>query len=170
MRAEYGIAMTDLTDDERDALAHWSAFGRPGAVAVDRYVPTPEDLARVKPFLSSASADWSYDLDRAQTAAVLRGFRAEEMEDKWNIWSDDVSESGATSIYFCRSWTGKLIVRVDIRVSDAGARVVHATWETDSTAIKDPSETFARRQFEECCAWVLGAARPVPNTTLRGEP
>jgi hypothetical protein len=162
--------MTDLTNNERDALAHWSTYGRPGAIAADRYIPTPEDLARLKPFLTPASADWSYDLNEAQTAALLRGFCAEEMEDKWNIWSDDVSGSGATSAYFCRSWTGKLIVQVDIQLSDAGSRVVHATWEMDSTAIKEPSEAFAREQFEECCAWVLGTARPIPNTTFGVEP
>lgn len=155
--------MADLTDDESDALAHWSAFGQPGSIPATRYVPTPEDLAKITPFVMPVSGDWRYDLDTAQTTALLRGSRAEQMEDKWNIWSDDPTDAGATSVYFCRSWTGKLIVRAEIQLLDAGSRVTSATWEMDGAAVKDPSESFAREQFEECCAWVLGMTRPVPS-------
>ena len=167
--------MADLTDDERDAIAHWSAYGQPGTPPLERFVPTAKERVKFLPIVVPQSADWRYDLDANQTQGLLRGYQAHVMEEKWDIWLDDLSDSGATSVWFCRSWTGRTIVRVDVQLTDAalndvelkdaGARVVRGTWEMDPATVKTPSEQFARDAFENCCEWVLGIARPIPSTT-----
>jgi hypothetical protein len=163
--------MPDLTDDESDALTHRSTYGQSGTPSVERFVPTPEERARFRAIAIPQSADWRYDLDANQTQGLLRGYRSPGMEEKWDIWSDEASASasasggGATSVSFCRSWTGRTIVRVELQLTDAGAHVVRGTWEMDTATVKTPSEQFARDTFESCCAWVLGIARPVPSTT-----
>jgi hypothetical protein len=157
--------MADLTDDEKEALGHWSTYGQSGTPPVERFVPTADERAKFLPIAVPQSADWRYDLDANQTQGLLRGYQAHEMEEKWDIWSGDVSDGGATSVSFCRSWTGRTIVRVDLQLTDAGARVVCGTWEMDPATVKTPSEQFARDAFENCCAWVLGIARPAPSTT-----
>ncbi len=157
--------MPDLTDDERGALTQWSTYGQSGTPPLERFVPSPEERAKFLPIAAPQSADWRYDLDAKQTQGLLRGYQAHEMEEKWDIWSGDGSGDGATSVSFCRSWTGKTIVRVDLELKDVGARVIRGTWEMDPAAVTTPSEQFARDAFENCCAWVLGIARPIPSTT-----
>lgn len=155
--------MPDLSDDETDALLKWSVFGQAGTPQVGRYVPTPDDLARVHPIARPEVDAWSYALDEAQTAALLNGFRATAMEEKWNIWSEDVSPSGATSVTFARSWTGQVIMRVDLQVAGSTSRVVSAIRETDPAHLKDTSESFARWTFEGCFPSVLGVPPPTAS-------
>ena len=154
-----------MDDDSLDALAHWSSFGQAGVPPAARYIPTPEDLARFSSFVSPASGAWSYHLDASQTAGLLRGFEPDAMEDKWFVYSDDVSESGAASVHFLRSWTGRPIVTVTLQLEDVGSRVTQATWETDAAHLVTPTEAFARSTFEECCVWVLRIARPVADSS-----
>jgi hypothetical protein len=149
--------MTNLTPDETAALIHWSAYGRPGEPVTDRWIPDADERARLHPFVaSSPSAAWGDVFDDAQTTALVRGFFAEVMEDKWSICSDDVSASGATSVHFHRSWTGAEIVRVDLQLTETGSRLTAARWETDPATVKTPTEQFARETFLEVCRWVLG--------------
>ena len=121
----------DLTPDELEALQHCSQFGRP------------------------ASAGWSDKFTDAQTQALLRGFPRGEMEDKWIVYSDDLTVAGATSVYFHRSWTGSLVLKVDLQLTDAGSRCTCASWETDPAIITGADEQYARETFLEVCRWVL---------------
>jgi hypothetical protein len=159
-----------MSDPDLDALAHWSAYGQPGTPPRERFVPTADERAKFVPISAPQSADWRYDLDVNQTQTLLRGYQARVMEEKWDIWSGDLDDDGATSVFFCRSWTGHTIVRVDLlpndaELTDAGSRVIRGTWETDTTAVKAPSEQFARETFENCCEWVL--RMPPPGVSLR---
>lgn len=147
--------MTALTPDEIEALAHWSSFGRPGSPVTERYIPEDFERERFKPFVAPASGVWPGVFDGTQTLLLLRGFPRGEMEDKWIVYSDDVTSGGA-SVHFHRSWTGAQIVQVDLQLTDTGSRIAKATWETDAAALKTPTEEFARSTFAEVCRWVLG--------------
>lgn len=148
--------MAELTPAETAALAHWSAFGQPGTPPAERLVPDAAALSRLKPFSEPASGTWSDTFDDAQTRALLNGFEPEVMEDKWLIYSDDISDAATTSVHFHRSWTGQQIVRVDLQLTATGSMLTQATWEMDDAGLKNPGEAFAREMFLECCRWVLG--------------
>ena len=47
-------------------------------------------------------------------------------------------------------------MRVDLSLMPTGSSVVTATWETDTSALRTPTEQFARETFAEVCLWVLG--------------
>lgn len=148
--------MVDLTPQQSEALTHWSTHGRLAAAVPTRYVPDADERARFKPFVRPESGDWPDVFDKAQTRALLNGFPRGEMEDKWIIYSDDVSDAATTSVHFHRSWTGQEIIRVDLHLTATGSTLTRATWEMDAAALKNPGEAFARDTFVECCRWVLG--------------
>lgn len=153
--------MPDLSDDEADALLKWNVFGQAGAPRAERYVPLSDDLARVHPIVRPESDEWSYALDETQTTTLQNGFQSSSMEEKWDIWSDDVSASGATSVTFARSWTGRVIMRVDLQVAGSTSCVVRVTRETDPAHLNDTSQSFARWTFEGCFPGVLGVPPPI---------
>lgn len=148
--------MAELTPDETEALTHWSTFGRPGEPVASRYIPEDYERERLHGFVKPASGAWPDVFNDEQTQALLRGFPRGEMEDKWIVYSDDLSDAGATSVHFHRSWTGQEIICVDLQLTATGSRLTRATWETDAAALKTPTEAFARESFVECCRWVLG--------------
>ena len=148
--------MTELTPDEAAALTHWSTFGRPGTPSPHRFVPDADALARLHSFVEPGSGVWPYAFGDAQTGALLDGFEPEAMEDKWLIYSDDISDAATTSIHFHRSWTGQEIIRVDLALTATGSTLTSAMWELDAAVLKNPGEEFARSTFVECCRWVLG--------------
>ena len=148
--------MSELTPEETAALVHWSTHGRPGTPPSERYEPTAEELETFEQIAAPGVGPWLDVFDDAQTRSLLNGFPRGEMEDKWIVYSDPISESGTTSIHFLRSWTGNETIRVDLQLTETGSRVTRGLWETDPERIKNPSEEFARQTFVEICRWVLG--------------
>ncbi|CAN5628731.1 hypothetical protein BH10ACT7_BH10ACT7_16450 [soil metagenome] len=147
--------MTELTPPERDAIAHWAHYGKPGDPVTERYIPDEAERARFKDFVAPQNGVWPDRFDAAQTLLLLNGFPRGAMEDKWIIYSDDPRPDGTTSVHFHRSWTGLQVVQVDLALDADGSRCVGATWEMDTETLKNPSEAFARESFVEVCRWVL---------------
>lgn len=152
--------MLDLQGDEADAALDHNVFGIAGELRAVRYVPSDEDRARLHPIVRPQFRGWSYALDEAQTAALVNGFHSRSMDEKWNIWSDVATSDGSTAVHFARSWTGRIILTIELRVAGSTSRVVGVTWETDPTHLKDTSEAFARWTFEGIFPGVFGVAAP----------
>lgn len=147
--------MTELTPQERDAIAHWAHYGQAGDPVSQRYIPDEAERSRFKDFVAPQSGVWPDRFDPAQTLLLLNGFPRGEMEDKWIIYSDDPRPDGTTPVHFHRSWTGVQVVQVDLAVDAHGSRCVGATWESDPETIRGAGEEFARSTFLEVCRWVL---------------
>jgi hypothetical protein len=148
--------VTDLTPEQHEALAHWSAFGRLGEPVAERFVPTAEQRAGFHPIVApESSTRWPDVFDETQTAVLLRGVGWQEMEDKWVVYSDDPAGDGTTTVHLLRSWTSNEIVRVELQLTATGSKLVRATWETDPERVTGGTEDFARSTFIEVCRWVL---------------
>ncbi|CAN5260991.1 hypothetical protein BH11ACT4_BH11ACT4_13750 [soil metagenome] len=145
-----------LTPEQAEALTHWSTHGRTGLTVAERYIPDTDECASLRDFVRPESGDWPDVFDEAQTGALLNGFPCGEMEDKWIIYSDDISDAATTSVHFHRSWTGQEIIRVDLHLSATGSTLTRATWEKDAATLKNRGETFARDTFVKCCGGFWG--------------
>jgi O-acetyl-ADP-ribose deacetylase (regulator of RNase III) len=145
----------ELTPEQRSALAHWSAIGAPGSRPADGWVPSG-----LTSFSQPVSGEWPVEFDVEQTALLIRGHRAMEMEDKWHVVSLPTGDDQHASVVFLRSWTGNPVVRVDLRLTESGSVVEKATWEMDASRVTAPSEEFARSQFLSVFHEVLGSPRP----------
>lgn len=123
---------------------------------MERFVPDEAERARLNEFVAPAEGLWPDEFDAAQTEVLLRGFPRGELEDKWVVYTDEVSADGRTTVHFHRSWTGLQVVSVDLELTATGSRCILATWETDDSGIATPTEQFARETFREVCRTVLG--------------
>jgi len=139
-----------------DPLAHWAAVGSPGSTPANGWSPVG-----LKDFAQPASSDaWPLDFDHSQTAVLLAGHRATEMEDKWHVITLPTDDTTRASVEFVRSWTSSPVVRLDLRLTETGSSVERATWEMDPEVVKNPSEEFARGQFFSVFREVLGISTP----------
>lgn len=139
-----------------DPLEHWASVGSAGSTPADGWSPVG-----LKNFAKPAFSDaWPLDFDRAQTAVLLAGHRATEMEDKWHVITLPTDDPTRASVEFVRSWTSNPVVRLDLRLTETGSSVERATWEMDSDLVKNPSEEFARGQFFSVFRDVLGISTP----------
>lgn len=83
-----------------------------------------------------ATAEWDRPLTRAEYNKVSMGFSPQDMDDKWVIFADEKDAEGNMSIRIARSWTGRELFRLEIRVQPSGgtesdifAKIVKFTWQ-----------------------------------------
>lgn len=86
------------------------------------------------------------------------------MEDKWFVYAEGPDAEGRVLIHMHRSWTGKKIVELEIKMrgdseeekKTGSAEIMGITWEMDEEVIRDHSEEKAKYNALEVCKWVLG--------------
>ncbi|KAF2018017.1 hypothetical protein BU24DRAFT_163538 [Aaosphaeria arxii CBS 175.79] len=101
---------------------------------------------------------WNVFLTPDQVYNLFMGFKPEQMEDKWFIYSQGPDRSGKLKVHFHRSWTGmkvaELFVVIDLKGEGAG-KIVGIKWNaTEQTNGLDGEE--AKYMIATTCAWVLG--------------
>ena len=145
-----------LTPAEVSALAHWCTYGvRSSATTpphsnfgVGRSVPSSDEAGSyhlpptdrivpyskqsIKPMLAPVVSAWDQKVPVHEVGKLMMGFRASVMEEKWNVYTEDVEGDGQGEgaghvrernyiVNMVRSWTGFLLVSVRLEVVDAGS-------------------------------------------------
>jgi hypothetical protein len=128
--------MENLTQTEREAIQHWTAYGQRGKTPSHRVMPWEWCN---KPFVKRISSPWHIKIEPDQLPLLLLGFlprMAEHglvdprifvvgepveshifmststrkdvsaSEDKWFIYADGPNGNGEARVHFHRSWTG----------------------------------------------------------------
>ena len=153
---------SQLGDGERAALAHWSVFGRKGAGAsADRV--TASDRKTKKPMEKPITSPWDQTVPRAEVPKLLNGFRPQEMEDKWFVYTDGPDAHGRATMHLCRSWTGHKMAEVEIHIplsNDGGlldepSQFTQIVWESSEDHRRDPSEQDTKDMVLEVCRWCM---------------
>jgi hypothetical protein len=101
---------------------------------------------------------WNIFLTPDQVYGLVMGFRPQQMEDKWFVYSEGPDGSGKLKVHFHRSWTGikiaELFILIDLKGDGAG-KIVGIKWNSsDQTNGMDEEE--AKYMIVTTCAWVLG--------------
>lgn len=163
--------MTDagLSPAEIEATRNWAGFGQPLPEPDEAWTPADDARAAPAAFVAGAASVWPMTLDREQTRSLLIGHRPLDSADKWSVLASPVSAVGTTTVSFFRSSTATRVVDLELQLHSAGSRVTRVHWETSATAIKDPSEEFARGQFLLVFRHTLGNERP-PSEPARAAP
>ncbi len=94
------------------------------------------------------------------------------MNEKWIVCAEGLEEGGhgRAVVRFCRSWTGWVVVEVEVEVRCAedeggegigGARIIGVTWEKSEDRVRGQSEAGAKDTVRDVCRWVLGIEIPI---------
>ncbi|KAG9195728.1 hypothetical protein G6011_00849 [Alternaria panax] len=82
--------------------------------------------------MEPATASWGVRIHASDFAKLKAGIESESMDDKWNIWSEEMSENNNICVHYARSWTGNkmyiLHVKPNAGDGDAGAKIEGITW------------------------------------------
>lgn len=101
---------------------------------------------------------WDVYLTPEQAYSLVMGFKPQQMEDKWFIYSEGPDRSGKLKIHFHRSWTGlkmaELFVVIDLKGEGAG-KILGIKWN-GSSQTNGMNEEEAKYMISTTCAWVLG--------------
>lgn len=147
--------MTDQPPDGA-ALAHWAEYGRPGEGVSAAYVPGADDLARLHDFVApETSSAIALRFDQAQAERLFAGYRPTVPDDKWIVYAASADGGRTASVFFHRSWTGDLIVRIDVVRGRTGWMLGSIAWETSDEVVSDGTVTSAVQRVLEICRWVL---------------
>ena len=142
------------TPDPGASVAHHNVYGAPGFETTVRVEFSPENRARFtginRPEVSTTPA-LSFTVE--QTARLLLGYAARDMDDKWTVFAEDTSDGA--SVFFVRSWIGAIIFRLDVAIVHGAATATALTWETDPAVLTAGDYEFATRTIVEICHWML---------------
>lgn len=103
------------------------------------------------------TVSWNVFVTPEQVHKLFMGFKPEQMEDKWFVYSEGPDRAGKLKVHFFRSWTGikiaELFVVIDLKGEGAG-KIVGIKWNaSDETNAMDEEE--AKYMISTTCAWVL---------------
>ena len=143
-----------LTTNEREALFHWSLYGRKSDPTTRR-VQASE--CNPKPFATPLISPWNQQVPRADLPKLLTGFAAQEMEDKWIVFADGPDKQGRATVHMLRSWTRHKMVELKLQVPDdeGDAHIVEIVWESSQERYRDQTEEGAKAMAREVCRWCL---------------
>jgi hypothetical protein len=153
------------------ALRHWANYGQPGEPQAKRVVK--EDW-KAKEFDKPVTSNWNVKVPKDAVPALLNGFKPQEMEDKWFVYTDGPDDDGIATIHMFRSWTGFPMFEVKLHVpvivdepgGDGGAAAfTEITWESSPERISLASEGSSKDEAMTVCSWVLGVHLNDQSTT-----
>lgn len=95
---------------------------------------------------------------------LLNGFMAQEMEDKWIVYSEGPDTNGRAVVYMCRSWTGHTMIELELQIPSDGevgdARFVEIVWESSQERYRGQTEEGAKGLAKEVCRWCMDVILP----------
>jgi hypothetical protein len=161
-------------------ILHWAVYGQPGA-----YTPQSEPAKRrdyVKAISRPQRAAWALPLSPAVMARLRLGFTPEAMEDKWNVFTEDVEgerrdeaeegegakKRGRVEMHLVRSWTGftTAVVEMETWLGEGDkpqeeGRITGLVFEVDGERARGYTEESTKDMVRE-----VSARRLLLATTL----
>lgn len=90
-----------------------------------------EGGADIKPMKKHLTASWDQTVSTADLEKLRAGFRARDMDDKWQFLIEDPDKNGNVSVHIIRSWLAEECYAFTI-VSSGGENMIKTiAWEGD---------------------------------------
>ena len=156
------------SDRSQREIIHRRIFGQTGHIQPERTTAFSwqEPVLQFSPEQDIITVDWAIPLSSYQAGRLLHGFCPEIMEDKWFIYADGPDASGQAFVHFNRSWSGKKMAVLSMKVAgDTGNEgeawsgcIEQLSWEKEGEGEKADegcSEGMAKFLVSEVCRLVL---------------
>ncbi|KAG4437080.1 hypothetical protein IFR05_007455 [Cadophora sp. M221] len=111
---------TPLTECERSGLIHWSLYGRGHDPSVQDLKPRALPPKNPKKISKPVFSHWNVPLSAEQMGRLWKGFVAEEMEDKWLVYSVDGEKGKEKEGGFEIEGAGRVELKLDKREGGEG--------------------------------------------------
>ncbi|KAK3177301.1 hypothetical protein K4F52_009911 [Lecanicillium sp. MT-2017a] len=128
-------------------------------IAPDRLKPDSTSLHR---FSKPKSAPWTASLSGNDTFKLLKGYKPESMDDRWEIYTEGPNDKGHVTVRIYRSWTGLQTVSVWITASVTkdnwitAGRVTQINWETDWNKLRGYDAEESKDTVKALCKTHFG--------------
>jgi ADP-ribosyl-[dinitrogen reductase] hydrolase len=140
-----------LTEQDKAVLKSWSNVGSPGPAPSAPFAPTEEQKQKFQPIKTPRTISVNWTLDQGAYKNLQLGHTAREMEDKWNIYTED------NTVHFHRSWTGMELFRFTLLPAENGGfSVSEFEVEQDPERYTETDEQAIRNTLSEVLQAVLG--------------
>ncbi len=156
------------SDKSQRWIIHRRILGQTGHIQPERTTAFSwqEPVLQFSSEQDLVTVDWGIPLSSYQTGRLLHGFCPEVMEDKWFVYAEGPDTSGQAFVHFNRSWTGKKMAVLSVKVAgdtdDEGEAwsgcIERLTWEKEGEGEKADegcSEGMAKFIVLEVCRLVL---------------
>ncbi|KAK7187243.1 uncharacterized protein CC84DRAFT_1158831 [Paraphaeosphaeria sporulosa] len=109
---------------------------------------------QVKPIANPTSTEWNLAIKDTDYDSVLKGFKPQQMEDRWVCVADGPDAHGNTILHAARSWTSEEQVSLTIEAGkdDVGPKIGKLTWDISEY----DSEQEAKELAVNICRHILG--------------
>lgn len=139
------------TNQDMAELKSWSNVGRPGPTPLEQFVPSEEQRQQLKPMNTPRIIPVDWKIDQETYKRLQLGHISQDMDDKWNIYTEN------DTVHFHRSWTGMESFRFKIqRAENNRYRIIQFEVEQDLERYNETDEEEIRGAFDEVLRAVLG--------------
>ncbi|KAL1795493.1 hypothetical protein ACET3X_005717 [Alternaria dauci] len=98
--------------------------------------------------IEPASAPWDVSISEADFAKLIAGVESRNMDERWNVWSEERTHDKTILVHFARSWTGNKVYILELEKNDGdgdtGGKIKGITW-TQKLGRIDISEEQGKR-------------------------
>lgn len=151
---------------QQDPIVHWSNFGQRGRPSDTRVRNTQWKTGS---FVKPVTASWSQLVSASDVPKIINGYLPGQMEDKWFVYTEGPDTSGLVNVHMHRSWTGKKMFQIEMRVettedfkfADKDAKLSAITFETEH---RDFPEEEAKSMAMEVLHWCMDVKVPSSST------